>query len=127
MIYLPNHYHYSLEKLNAYYQRSLPECVTCDTPNLSEVSNFSQFSENSINAERAENESPYSILQNLRVKNVDKIILGHININSIRNKFDLFMDLVKDKIDVILISENKLDSTFPKTQFKIDGFDSTIR
>ena len=69
-----------------------------------------------------ERDSPYSILQNLRVKNVDKILFGHININSVRNKFDLLADLIKDQIDIILISETKLDGTFPNCQFRLDGY-----
>ena len=40
-------------------------------------------------------DSPYSILKDLRLRNVDKIIIGHININSIRNKFVLLADLIK--------------------------------
>ena len=46
---------------------------------------------------------PYSILQNLRVKNVDKIIIGHININSVRNKFYMLADLIQGRVDVLLI------------------------
>ena len=67
-------------------------------------------------------ECPYSYLKDLRIKNVDKIIFGQININSIRYKFDLFADLVKNKIDILLISETKLDCTFPKSQFRIQGY-----
>ena len=49
-------------------------------------------------------DSAYSILKKLRVKNLDKIIVGHININSIRNKINLFADLIQNKIDIIVIS-----------------------
>ena len=73
-----------------------------------------------------EENSPYSILQNLRIKNIDKIIIGHLNINSIRNKFELFTDLVKGRVDIILISETKLNDSFPSPQFNIDGY-STLR
>ena len=45
-------------------------------------------------------ESPYTILQNLRVKNVDRILLGHINLNSIKHKFHMIYDLIKGKIDI---------------------------
>ena len=72
-------------------------------------------------------ESPCSILRDLRVKNVDKIIIAHININSIRNKLGLFADLIRGKIDIILISETKLDCTFPKPQFKITGYSPPFR
>ena len=71
--------------------------------------------------------SAYSILKKLRVNNVDKIIVGHININSIRNKIHLFADLIQDKIDIIVISETKLDCTFPKPQFKIPGYSLPFR
>ena len=67
-------------------------------------------------------ESSYSILQSLRVKNVDKIVLRHININSIRNKFDVLVDLTRDKIGILPISETKIDNSFPTSQFGIQGY-----
>ena len=72
-------------------------------------------------------ESPYSILNNLRIKNSSRIILGHPNLNSIRNKFDMVSDLISGKIDIFLISETKIDSTFPTSQFKIPGYSSPYR
>ena len=51
-------------------------------------------------------ESPYSILNNLRIKNSSRIILGHLNVNSIRNKFDMVSDIMSGKIDIFLISED---------------------
>ena len=42
-------------------------------------------------------ESPYTILQSLRVKNIDTILIGHLNVNSIRNKFHTISDLIKGK------------------------------
>ena len=70
----------------------------------------------------SDQDSPCSILQKLRLKCIDKIIIGHLNINSIRNKIHLLADLFKDKVDIMLISETKLDSTFPKSQFVLQGF-----
>ena len=74
----------------------------------------------SNNAYANSGESPYSILNNLRIKNSSRIILGHLNVNSIRNKFDMVSDL-SGKIDIFLISETKIDSTFPTSQSKIPG------
>ena len=71
--------------------------------------------------------SSYTILKNLRLKNNNRIIFGHININSIRNKFDMISDLVKGSIDILLISETKIDDTFPTSQFSIPGFSSPYR
>ena len=48
-------------------------------------------------------------------------IIGHLNINSIRNKFDTLDNIVK-AFDIFLISESKLDNTFPINQFAIGGY-----
>ena len=39
-------------------------------------------------------------------KNVDKIIFAHLNINSIRNKFDQLSDMVNGNIDVNIDDNN---------------------
>ena len=48
-------------------------------------------------------------------------IIGHLNINSIRNKFDTLDNIVK-AFDIFLISESKLDNTFPINQFTMGGY-----
>ena len=47
--------------------------------------------------------------------------VDNANINSIKNKFILAESIVKT-FDLFLISESKLDSTFPMNQFHIFGF-----
>lgn len=59
--------------------------------------------------------------------NLNKIIIGHLNINSIRNKFDRFVDKVKGNLDILMISETKLEDSFPMGQFYIDRFGTPIR
>ena len=44
---------------------------------------------------------------------LNKIIIAHLNINSIRNKFDRFVDKVKGNLDILLISETKLEDSTP--------------
>ena len=53
---------------------------------------------------------------------MDKTIVGHLNINSIKNKFDFLAQQVKGYIDILMISETKLDESFPVSQFLIDGY-----
>ena len=48
-------------------------------------------------------------------------IAGHLNINSIRNKFEMIVETITN-FDIILISKSKIDSTFPNKQFKINGY-----
>ena len=69
-------------------------------------------------------ETQYATLQHLRVKHIDKILLGHININSLRNKSETLADLIKGKLDIMLISETKIDYTFPTSQFDIECYTS---
>ena len=68
-----------------------------------------------------------NVLKNLRKKNMHKIVVGQININSIRNKFDHLMAAVSGNIDILLIIETKIDSTFPLNQFYLNGYDVTCK
>ena len=63
----------------------------------------------------------------LRVKNVNRLIIGNLNINSISNKFDQLKLFVQGKVDIMIITETKLDSTFPTSQFVIDGYSEPYR
>ena len=71
--------------------------------------------------------SPEEQLHNLRLKNHRRLVCAHLNINSLRNKFDLLANIVKDKIDILMISETKLDSSFPKGHFHSHGFSEPYR
>ena len=55
------------------------------------------------------------------------LIFAHININSLRNKFEMLQEIIGNNIDVLLISEMKLDASFPSSQFILDGFTLTDR
>ena len=57
-----------------------------------------------------------------RLDNVSNTIIGHLNINSFRNKFVFVEDIIKLFDDVFLVSESKLDHTFPSNQFRINGY-----
>ena len=52
------------------------------------------------------------------------LVIGHLNINSLRNNLKL---LVKNSLDVFMVSEAKLDETFPESQFLMDGFTPPYR
>ena len=61
-------------------------------------------------------------LKNIRISNINKLIFGHLNINRLRDKFDLLCEQIKGSIDILMISETKLDDSFPQGQFLIEGF-----
>ena len=62
----------------------------------------------------------YQICAGLR--NINRIIIGHLNINSVRNRFDEFKMFATNNVNIILISGTKLDASFPSKQFLIDGY-----
>ena len=56
-----------------------------------------------------------------------RVIIDHININSVRNKFEPPKQMINDKINILLVSEAKLDYRFPVGQFCIDGYSNPYR
>ena len=60
------------------------------------------------------------ILKKIRINNVNKVLIEHINFNSIKNKFDMLSNMVKYNVDILMVSETKLDYFFPQTQFRIE-------
>ena len=76
----------------------------------------------SPNSPRKTHADPSLILNTLRIKNSERIIIGHLNVNHIENKFEHFVSLVKDKLVIIVLSETKIDESFPSGQFAIEGY-----
>ena len=66
-------------------------------------------------------------LVNLKLKKPKNPIISYININSIRNKFELLSDLLIDQVDLLAIAETKLDDSFSDSQFVLNGFKKPYR
>ena len=66
-------------------------------------------------------------LKQLRNQNLHRIIIGHLNINSTRNKFESLVSFAGNKLDIFMVSDTKIDDTFPKSQFLIEGFSKPFR
>ena len=66
-------------------------------------------------------------LKQLRVKNIGNIIIAHQNINSLPNKFDSLVHIIDSSLDILVLTETKLDDTFPENQFLINGFKKPYR
>ena len=58
---------------------------------------------------------------------MNKLIFAQLNTNSIRNKFEELISQVKGTVDVLIISETKIDDSFPIANFLIDGFSQPYR
>ena len=68
-----------------------------------------------------------SNLHKVRTENPSRIIFRQISINSVRNKFDLLMNIIKNEIDILMISETKIDNNFPISQFTMTGYSIPFR
>ena len=49
-------------------------------------------------------------------------MIGHLNVNYIRKKFDLLKKVVAEEIDILMITETKLDDSFPLLSFRYKVF-----
>ena len=105
--------------------------------NISSLDRPSLFTDESISAPNSFAATPFaadtditdakSKLKLLRVRNIGKVIIGYLNINSVRNKFDALKEIASQSLDVLMIAETKLDATFPTGQFAIEGFAAPFR
>ena len=68
------------------------------------------------------NLDPSTNIENIRSKNPNRLIIAQLNINSLRYKFDSLVEILRSKVDILLISETKIDSSFPTAQFKVEGY-----
>ena len=47
-------------------------------------------------------------LKDIRIANLNRIVISHININSIRNKFELLAEAVMGNVDILRFLKQKL-------------------
>ena len=109
---------YSLEEINRVVASKSSEAEgdqTLDTSELSEEETLD------------EEENAHDLLKKIRIKNVNRIVIGTLNINSLPNKFDQLKEVVGKNIDILTIQETKLDSSFPPQQFTIEGYSVPYR
>ena len=66
-------------------------------------------------------------MKDLKLKNANKLVIGHLNINYIRYKFDCLKYIIDGNIDILLLSETKVNGTYPDNQFLFPGFHIPFR
>ena len=106
--------------------------VKITNPHNNIYSCFEQSSADNIsfideNEESSESTSFLNKLKAMHIANINRLMIGHININSIRNKSEMLSNSIKRNLDILMISETKLDSTFSSNQFTIEGYTAPIR
>ena len=87
--------------------------------------------ENPISSEHCKicemDEDPSKTLGQFRSKNLRRPIIGHININFLESKFEALKSLIKDTLDIFVVTETKIDEAYPTSQLKFEGFGSPFR
>ena len=72
-------------------------------------------------------EKDFDFLRILRVRNVNRRIIRNLNINSTSNKFDQLKLFIQGKVNTFVVTETKLGSSFPTSQFVMDGYSEPYR
>ena len=63
------------------------------------------------------------LLNAARQKNAKGMLLCHLNINRSQNKFDELKDnIINNKMQIMAVSETKIDRSYPDSQFLIPGY-----
>ena len=79
-------------------------------------SNSTLSSESDTSASELDKGNALDILKEIRVKNVNKVVIGTLNINSLAPKFDQLSEVIGQNLDILTIQETKLDPSFPSQQ-----------
>ena len=99
---------------------SLSSEIVSDISNLGSAS--SNWNSRNVKDYDKNSSDPRLVLENLKLKNNQRLVIGNLNINSISNKFDNLKLITQGKIDILAITETKADSNFPLNQFAIQGY-----
>ena len=108
--------------INANKEKENQESKTVNSSSKSHSRNYSnrQNKESVKSVLTVSSDTPYDTLNGLhkqRLNHPKNVSIGHLNINSIRNKFPGFKDLVLKETDICLLSKTKIDESFPNSQF----------
>ena len=68
-----------------------------------------------------------SSLKKHKSKNVGRVIIGNLNVNSLHHKIDALKLFIPGNIDILVVTETKLDESFPSSQLYINGFKEPYR
>ena len=67
------------------------------------------------------------LLNRIRINNINRGIIGHLNVNFFAIKLDYIRVIITENVDIMIFTEAKLDASYPYAQLKIDGFKKPYR
>ena len=103
-----------------------PPVRDVETPNISFSSDGSTSHVSLLGSDDTQSShddiSANAILKEIRIKNVNRLIIGTLNINFIAPKFEQLKEIIGNHLDIFTIQETKIDDSFPDDQFEIEGY-----
>ena len=113
--------------INANKEKANQESKTVNSSSKSHSRNYSnrQNKESAKSVLPVFSDRPCDTLNGLhkqRLNHPKNVIIEHLNINSFRNKFSGLKDLVLKETDICLLSETKIDDSYPNSQFFTEGY-----
>ena len=113
--------------INTNKEKTNQESKTVNSSSKNHSRNYSnrQNKESAKSVLTVSSDTPCDTLNGLheqRLNHPKNVIFGHLNINSVRNKFSGFKDLVLKETDICLLTETKIDDSFPNSQFFAEGY-----
>ena len=66
-------------------------------------------------------------LHKLRTRKLNNIIVAHLNINSLSKKIDSLNTMINGNIDILVLSESKLNESHTNAQLSLVGFNEPFR
>ena len=67
------------------------------------------------------------VLREIRIQYVNRVIIGHLNVNFFASKLDAIKTIIPGNVDIMIFSETKLDASYRMAQLLIDGFGKPFR
>ena len=113
---------YCLDEYTFGFVPAVVRCVHCTAELLGKL-----CSENSEPNSRQGPENDLLLLYKQEKSNYNRLIFSTLNANSIPNKLDDIRITIADFVDILVITESKLDQSSPESQFFINRFSKPFR
>ena len=90
------------------------------------VNSIKSLSRNNSAEERAENDVFPSVTAH-RLQNAKNVTIDALNVNSLRSNIGAVQELITNNTDICLLSETRIDESFPNQRFSIRNYETFRR
>ena len=108
-------------------EKANQESKTSNSSSKNSSRNYSnrQNKESSKSLLTVSSDTPCDTLNGLheqRLNHPKNVVIGHLNINSVRNKFSGVKNFVLKETNICLLTETKIDDSFPNSKFFAESY-----